>query len=52
MYRLKKMGNKKTRKAPRAGASRRFVNDIFPTWHGANVGILAVAEKFCSANAL
>jgi hypothetical protein len=46
------MGNKKTRKAPRAGASRRFVDDIFPTRHRANVGLLAVAEKFCSANGL
>jgi hypothetical protein len=52
MYRLKKMGNKKTRKAPRAGASRRFVDDIFPTRHKANVGLLVVAEKFCTTNSL
>jgi hypothetical protein len=52
MYRLKKWEIKKRRKAPRAGASRRFVDDIFPTRHGANVGLLAVAEKFCSANGL
>jgi len=49
---LKKWEIRKMSKAPRAGASRRFVDDIFPTRHGANVGLLAVAEKFCSANRL
>jgi hypothetical protein len=50
--RLKKKGYKKNGKAPRAGASRRFVDDIFPTRHKANVGLLVVALKFHTSNSL